>query len=65
MDTYSGLRHFADSWGLLLMFLFFVGMIVWIFRPGARRNHDDAASIPLRNDTAPAAPDAPEKPAHK
>ncbi|MBE9639508.1 cbb3-type cytochrome c oxidase subunit 3 [Salipiger mangrovisoli] len=65
MDTYSALRHFADSWGLLLMFLFFVGMVLWIFRPGAKRSHDDAASIPLRNDTAPAAPSAPEKPAQK
>ncbi|MCA0938879.1 cbb3-type cytochrome c oxidase subunit 3 [Salipiger pacificus] len=65
MDTYSALRHFADSWGLLLMFLFFLGMVIWIFRPGSKRTHDDAASIPLRNDTAPAAARVPEAPAHK
>ena len=24
-ETYNALRHFADSWGLLAMFVFFVG----------------------------------------
>ncbi|ANT59653.1 MULTISPECIES: CcoQ/FixQ family Cbb3-type cytochrome c oxidase assembly chaperone [Roseobacteraceae] len=63
MDTYSALRHFADSWGLLAMFVFFVGMLIWLFRPGSKHSHDNAASIPLRNDDAPAAARAPEAPA--
>jgi cytochrome c oxidase cbb3-type subunit 4 len=50
MDTYSTLRHFADSWGLLAMFLFFVGVVLWAMRPGAKAVHDDIAQIPLRND---------------
>jgi cytochrome c oxidase cbb3-type subunit IV len=51
MDLYSLLRHFADSWALLAMFLVFLFVIFWAFRPGAKEIHDDAAQIPLRNDT--------------
>ncbi|MDR6263809.1 MULTISPECIES: cbb3-type cytochrome c oxidase subunit 3 [Rhodobacterales] len=54
MDTYSILRELADSWFLLAMFCFFLGAIVWAFRPGSRSLHDDASQIPLR-DTAPKA----------
>ena len=53
MDTYTLLRQFADSWMLLAMFLFFVGMILWTLRPGSRPVHDDIAQIPLRNDDQP------------
>ncbi|MEL6198182.1 MAG: cbb3-type cytochrome c oxidase subunit 3 [Pseudomonadota bacterium] len=52
METYSFLRAMADSWFLLLMTLFFVGMILYTLRPGSRRVHDDIAQIPLRNDDA-------------
>lgn len=48
MDTYSILRQLADSWFLLAMFCFFVGAILWVFRPGSRGLHDDASQIPLR-----------------
>ena len=51
---YSILRIFADSWGLLFLFLLFVGAIIWVFRPGARKAHDDSASIPFRNEDRPA-----------
>ncbi|MBZ0127615.1 MAG: cbb3-type cytochrome c oxidase subunit 3 [Rhodobacteraceae bacterium] len=50
MDTYSILREFADSWGLLAMFLFFLGVVLWTFRPGSKAIHRDAANIPLRHD---------------
>lgn len=50
MDTYSILREFADSWGLLAMFLFFLGAVLFTFRPGSKATHQDAANIPLRND---------------
>ena len=51
MDTYSLLRQIADSWVLLAMFIFFLGVIVWAFRPGSRAVHDDIANIPFRNET--------------
>jgi cytochrome c oxidase cbb3-type subunit 4 len=50
-DTYSFLRELADSWVLLAMTLFYLGAILWAFRPGSREVHDDIASIPLRNET--------------
>ena len=51
METYTVLRAFADSWMLLAMTLFFVGMILWTLRPGSRDKHRDLANIPLRNDS--------------
>ena len=54
METYTVLRHFADSWALAAMTAFYVGAILWLFRPGSRKAHDDAASVPFRHDSAPA-----------
>ena len=53
MQTYEAMRHFADSGGLVALFLFFAGACVWAFRPGARALHDDAAQVPFRNDDQP------------
>jgi cytochrome c oxidase cbb3-type subunit 4 len=61
METYSLLREFADSWMLLLLFLIFVGMIFWVFRPGSGKIHADSANIPFRNDAGPAAPRTQDK----
>lgn len=47
--TYTFLRHLADSWGLLAMFIFFVLAVAFAFRPGAREGYDRAAQIPLQN----------------
>lgn len=53
MDTYTLLRQFADSWMLLFLTLFFIGVVFWAFRPGSRKVHDDTASLPFRNENAP------------
>jgi cytochrome c oxidase cbb3-type subunit IV len=50
MDTYTAMRHFADSWGLLAMTFFFVGAVLFAFRPGSRKSAEEAASIPLRDE---------------
>jgi cytochrome c oxidase cbb3-type subunit 4 len=50
MSTYETMRHFADSWAMLLMLAFFVAAIAFIFRPGAKRFADEAAQIPLKED---------------
>jgi cytochrome c oxidase cbb3-type subunit 4 len=44
-STYDALRHVADSWGLVAMFVFFAGFIAWPFRPGARGKNDSAARM--------------------
>jgi cytochrome c oxidase cbb3-type subunit 4 len=63
METYTLLRAFADSWMVLALTLFFVGMVLWVFRPAARKLQKDAATSIFRHDKKPAPPteaDAPE-----
>jgi len=45
---YNALRHFADSWGLVAMFAFFIVVVVFVFRPGSKQQYDEAARIPLK-----------------
>ncbi|MCO5134673.1 MAG: cbb3-type cytochrome c oxidase subunit 3 [Phyllobacteriaceae bacterium] len=45
---YQSMRAFADSWGLLYMFLIFLAVVVWAFRPGSRSMSEDAANIPFK-----------------
>ena len=42
--TYDAVRHFADSWGLLLMTLAFLTLAAWPFLPGATRGNARAAT---------------------
>jgi cytochrome c oxidase cbb3-type subunit 4 len=48
--SYQSMRTFADSWGLLYMFVVFVIAVLWTFRPGSRKLSDDAARIPFKED---------------
>lgn len=57
-DTYSLLREIADSWVLLGLTLFFLGAIVFAWRPGSRPVHDDAGRVPFRHDDRPLTDDA-------
>jgi len=50
MSTYETMRHFADSWAMLAMLVFFAATVLMIFLPGAKRRADEAAQIPLRED---------------
>jgi len=59
METYTLLRTFADSWHLLFMTLFFLGVVVWAFRPGSKKVHEETSSMIFRNDDRPAGDDAP------
>lgn len=54
MQAYSFLRTLADSWVLLVLVLVFLGVVVFIYRPGARRKQQDAAESIFRNETKPA-----------
>lgn len=54
MEEYTLLRQFADSWMLLLLFAFFVGVVLWAFRPGSSKTYKDTANIPFRHDDKPA-----------
>lgn len=59
METYTFLRHFADSWMLLGLVVFFLGVVFWAFRPGSRPVHDEAARSIFAHDTKPAGSDTP------
>ena len=54
MDTYELLRDIADSWFLLFLFSFFVGCVIWAFRPGSTEAYKDTVNIPFRHDDMPA-----------
>ncbi|MFI0394986.1 cbb3-type cytochrome c oxidase subunit 3 [Paracoccus jiaweipingae] len=60
MDTYSLLRQIADSWVMLALLLVFVGVILFVWRPGARRMQQDAAESIFRNEKRPAPADEKE-----
>lgn len=49
-STYDLLRHLADSWGLVVMLVIFIGLAAWPFRPGARPHNDDAANLIFKDD---------------
>ncbi len=54
MDQYSWLRQLADSWVMLALFLVFIGVVFWAFRPGSRRVHEDIADSIFRHENKPA-----------
>lgn len=44
--SYDSFRHFADSWGLLVMLISYLSFVGWAFLPRNRgRNHDAATMI--------------------
>jgi len=49
MEHYTFLRQLADSWGLVVMFLFFVGALLFVFWPGSKEQYAELAKIPLKN----------------
>jgi cytochrome c oxidase cbb3-type subunit IV len=48
--TYETMRLFADTWGLLFMFLVFLAVVGWVFRPGTGKKYEKNAQIPLSED---------------
>jgi cytochrome c oxidase cbb3-type subunit IV len=42
---YEMLRHFADSWGLLAMSVFYLIFVGWAFLPRSRERNHDAANL--------------------
>lgn len=51
---YTLMREFADSWVLLMMFAFFVGVALWVFRPGSKQTYRETANIPFQHEDYPA-----------
>jgi len=53
-DTYTVMRVFAGSWGMMFLLFIFLGVILFTLRPGSRSIHKDTANIPFRHDDRPA-----------
>ena len=53
-DVYSFLRAVADSWVMLAIFAFFLGVVIWAFRPGSTKIYADTVNIPFRHEDKPA-----------
>ncbi len=53
MEHYSFLRHLADSWALLALVVFFLGVVAWVWRPGSKQVHDEIANSIFRNEDKP------------
>lgn len=47
---YNAFRHFADSWGLLGLLLFFLAAVLWALRPGASAINEAMRHLPLRDE---------------
>ena len=47
---YTILRELADSWFMLIMFVMFIGIIIFAFRPGTKASYDRLRNLPLQDD---------------
>ncbi|MEC9347042.1 MAG: cbb3-type cytochrome c oxidase subunit 3 [Pseudomonadota bacterium] len=50
MMDHETLRHFADTWGLVFLVVSFVGVVAFLFRPGAKEYYKRAARRPLEDE---------------
>ena len=48
--SYDEFRHFADSWGLVMMCVLLATVIGWTFRKGASARHQEAANMIFKDD---------------
>ncbi|MFN7165691.1 MAG: cbb3-type cytochrome c oxidase subunit 3 [Pannonibacter sp.] len=49
-ETYTSLAAFAQTWGLLYFVLMFALVVAYVAWPKNRKQFDDAAQIPFRED---------------
>jgi cytochrome c oxidase cbb3-type subunit 4 len=50
METYNAVAHFAQSWGLIYFFVVFCAIVVFVMRPSGKKQYEEAAKMPLRED---------------
>ena len=47
---YEIARQLADTWGLVVLVVLFLGAVAFAFRPGSKKQYEKDAMIPLRDD---------------
>ncbi len=55
MESYDTLRYFISIGSTVVMFALFVGVLLFLFRPGSKKVHEETSSMIFRNDDRPAA----------
>jgi cytochrome c oxidase cbb3-type subunit IV len=50
MDSYTAVAHFAQSWGLIYFFIVFCAIVVFVMWPSRKKQYEEAARMPLRED---------------
>jgi cytochrome c oxidase cbb3-type subunit 4 len=48
--TYKAVAEFAQTWGLIYFTAIFLAVVVYAFWPSRKKQFDEAARIPLRED---------------
>jgi cytochrome c oxidase cbb3-type subunit 4 len=51
VSLYETLRHFADSYGLAVIFALYLTLCLWHFRPGARPHVEAAKHSIFKEET--------------
>jgi cytochrome c oxidase cbb3-type subunit IV len=47
---YESVSNFAETWGLVYMFVLFAGVLAYALRPKAKREFERLSRIPLNED---------------
>lgn len=48
--TYQTLAHFAETWGLVFLFVLFVAAVAYALWPTNKKRFEEAALMPLQDD---------------
>ncbi len=48
--TYETVAAWAGTFGTILVGLFFLGVLIFIFRPGSKKTYEELARVPLHDD---------------
>ncbi len=48
--TYETVASWAGTFGAVLVAVFFIGVLIFIFRPGSKKTYEELARVPLEDD---------------
>jgi len=48
--TFQDASYLSQTWGLVYLFVLFIGVLIYALRPGSRKKFEDAAKIPFKED---------------
>lgn len=48
--TYEDFSHFAGTWGLVFLFVLFIGAVAYAFWPSNKKKFEKASRLPLNDE---------------